>query len=272
MVASQQAQRAKNSKVAQVLGRAGMVCYGAVHVIVAYLAVRVAFGNSEQADQKGAIQEVGSSGFGAVVLWVLGIGLFAYGAWQLMQAAVGFQWVTKKGKRTRRRIAAVVKAGFAIALAIYTVRFVTGNSGGSGSSNEQQQEFTAKLLSLPFGQILVGIAAAVVLGVAASQIRKGIKKSFLKDLDMEDLPSGTQQWVTRLGRSGYIAKGVVVGIIGVLLAFAAFRSNSQEAGGLDRALKTLAAQPFGTAALVIVGIGLAAFGVYCFAAARAHKS
>ena len=271
MVASS-AQRAKNSKVAQGLGRAGMVCYGLVHVIVAYLAVRVAFGNSgEQADQKGAVQEIGSGSFGAVTLWVLAIGLFAYGGWQLMQAAVGFQWVTKKGKRTRRRIAAVVKAVFGIALAIYAIRLVTG-SGGSGSGNQQQQEFTAKLLSLPAGQILVGIAAAIVIGVAISQLRKGIKKKFLDDLDMHDLPRGTQQWVTRLGVFGYVAKGVVVGIIGVLLMFAAFQSNSQEAGGLDRALKTLAAQPFGTVALVVVGVGLAAFGVYCFAAARAHKN
>lgn len=271
MVASS-AHRAKNSKVAQGLGRAGMVCYGLVHVIVAYLAVRVAFGDSgEQADQKGAVQEIGSGSFGAVILWVLAIGLLAYGGWQLMQAAVGYQWVTKKSKRTRRRIAAVVKAVFGIALGIYAIRLVTG-SGGGGSGNQQQQEFTAKLLSLPAGQILVGIAAAVVIGVAISQIRKGVKKKFLDDLDMHDLPSGTQHWVTRLGVFGYVAKGVVVGIIGVLLGFAAFQSNSQEAGGLDRALKTLAAQPFGAVALVVVGVGLAAFGVYCFAAARAHKN
>ncbi|MGB3437287.1 MAG: DUF1206 domain-containing protein [Actinophytocola sp.] len=270
MVASS-AHRAKNSKVVQGLGRAGMVCYGLVHVIIAYLAVRVAFGDSgEQADQKGAVQEIGSGSFGAVVLWVLAIGLFAYGGWQLMQAAIGYQWVTKHGKRTRRRIAAVVKAIFGISLAIYSIRLVTG-SGGGGSGNEQQ-EFTAKLLSLPAGQILVGIAAAIVIGVAVSQIRKGVKKKFLDDLDLHDLPRGTQHWVTRLGVFGYVAKGIVVGIIGVLLGFAAFQSNSQEAGGLDRALKTLAAQPFGTVALVIVGVGLAAFGVYCFAAARAHKN
>lgn len=270
MVASH-AHRAKNSKVAQGLGRAGMVCYGVVHIIIAYLAVRVAFGDSEQADQKGALQEIGSSGFGAVMLWVLAIGLIAYGAWQLMQAAVGYQWVNKKSKRTRRRIGAVVKAVIGFALGIYAIRLVT-SGGGGGSSNEQQQEFTAKLLSLPAGQVLVAIAAAVVIGVGVSQVVKGVKKKFLDDLDMHDLPNGTQQWVTRLGRFGYIAKGVVVGIIGVLLGVAAFQADPDEAGGLDRALKTLAAQPFGVVALILVGIGLAAFGVYCFAAARAHKS
>src|SRR5688500_15472192 len=118
MVASS-AHRAKNSKVAQGLGRAGMVCYGLVPVIVAYLALRVALGDSgQQADQKGALQEVGATTFGTFVLWVLAIGLVAFGLWQLMQAAIGFQWVGKEGKRTRKRIAAVGKAVLAISIGI----------------------------------------------------------------------------------------------------------------------------------------------------------
>ncbi len=271
------ARRAKNNKVTQGLGRAGMVCYGIVHIIVAYLAVRVAFGSSgEQADQKGAVQEVGSGTGGAVVLWVLAAGLVAYGIWQAMQAAIGYQWILKKGKRTRRRVGAAVKAVIGVALGIYAWRLVSGSGSGggsgSGSGDQQQQEFTATLLSLPAGQVLVGIAAAIVVGVAVGQVRKGVKASFLDDLDLHDLPRGTRQWVRRLGVFGYVAKGVVIGIVGVLLGIAAFQADSEEAGGLDRALKTLAAQPFGTVALIVVGIGLAAFGVYCFAAARAHKS
>lgn len=249
-----------------------MMCYGLVHIIVAYLAVRVAFGDSgEQADQKGALQEIGGSSFGAVVLWVLTIGLVAYGLWQFMMAAVGYGWVTKKGKRTRRRIASVARGIIGVSLGIYAGRLASG-SGGGESGNEGQQEWTAKLMSLPAGRVLVGIVALVVIGVAIAEIRRGIKKSFEQDLDMQDLPTGSQQWVRRLGMIGYIAKGVVLGIVGILLGVAAFQSQPEEAGGLDRALKTLAAQPFGTVALVIVAIGLAAFGVYCFAAARAHKS
>jgi hypothetical protein len=266
------AHRAKNSKPAQALGRAGMVCVGVVHLIVAYLALRVAFGDKgEQADQKGAISEIGTSSFGKVVLWILVVGLIAYGLWQFMEAAIGFRWVQKKGKRTRKRIGAVVRGILGISLGLYAARLATG-SGSGGSGNQQQQEMTAKLLSLPFGQVLVAIAAAIVIGVGISQIRKGVKKKFLEDLDVGDLPQGSQQWVRRLGVAGYIAKGVVLGIIGVLLGFAAFRENAGEAGGLDAALKTLAAQPFGTVALVVVALGLAAFGVYCFAAARAHKT
>jgi hypothetical protein len=263
--------RAKNSKTTQALGRAGMVCYGVIHVLVAYLAVRVAFGSSEQADQKGAIQEVGSTGMGVFLLWVLAIGLFAFGAWQFLLAAKSFQWVEKKGKRTRRKIGAAARGVIGIALGVTSIGYVTGSSSSGSSSQQQQQTMTAKVLALPAGPFLVAVVALVIIGAAVGTAAKGFRKSFLDDLDMTDLPSGTQQWVRRLGVFGYIAKGVTIGIIGVLVGIAALTADPKESGGMDAALKTLAGQPFGPVLLCLVAVGLASYGVYCFAAARAHK-
>ncbi|TVS99446.1 DUF1206 domain-containing protein [Amycolatopsis bartoniae] len=249
-----------------------MACWGVVHLVVAYLALRVAFGDpGRETDQKGALAEIGSTAFGQVVLWVLAVGLVAFGLWQCMLAANGYGWVTKSGKRTRKRIGSGARAVVVFGLAYTAIRLATG-SGSSGSGDQKQQEFTAKLLSLPAGPFLVAVAAAVVLGVAVAAAVKGFKRSFLKDLDTADLPGGSRKAVEWLGLAGYVAKGVVYAIIAVLLGYAALRSDARQAGGLDKALHTLAAQPFGMVLLVIVALGLAAFGVYCFAAARAHKS
>jgi hypothetical protein len=271
--AQAQTARAKNSKTMQILGRAGMVCYGVIHLLVAYLALRVAFGDkSEQADQKGAIEQVGSSGIGGVLLWVLGIGLIAFGLWQLLLAAKGFQWVTEKGKRTRKKIGAVARGIVGLALGVTSIGYVMGSSSSSGSGNDKQQTMTAKVLALPAGPFLVGAVALVIIGVAVGTAVKGFRKSFEDDLDMTDLPRGTQTWVRRLGVFGYVAKGVTFSIIGVLIGFAAINHDPKQAGGLDAALKTLSDQPFGTAALILVAVGLAAYGVYCFAAAKAQKT
>ncbi|MER6899542.1 DUF1206 domain-containing protein, partial [Amycolatopsis sp. NPDC000740] len=94
--------RGEKTDAAQLLGRAGMACYALVHLILAYLAVRVAFGSGEQTDQKGALREVGSTMFGQVLLWVLASGLAAFGLWQFLMAATGYTW-TSGGKRTRKR-------------------------------------------------------------------------------------------------------------------------------------------------------------------------
>ncbi len=75
-----------------------------------------------------------------------------------------------------------------------------------------------------------------------------------------------------LGTLGYLAKGVAYAVIGILLVVAAVKLDPQRAGGLDKALRTMATQPFGVVLLVAVAIGFAAFGVYCFFDARYRKN
>ncbi|WP_086857844.1 DUF1206 domain-containing protein [Amycolatopsis lexingtonensis] len=263
------AQRGEKSNTAQLLGRIGMACYGVVHLVIAYLALQVAFGDSEQADQKGALQQIGSTAFGQVLLWVVAVGLVLFGLWQFLMAATGYEWVSG-GKRTRKRIGAAARGVVVILLGFTAVRIATG-SGGGGSSSQKQQEFTAELLKLPAGPALVVIAAAAVLGVAIAAGVKGAKKKFLEDLNTTELPGKTKRWIGGVGRVGYLAKGVVLAIVAILLAIAGFEADPNKAGGLDAALKTLAAQPFGTVLLTVVALGLAAFGAYCFGAAWAHK-
>ncbi len=263
------AQRGEKSNTAQLLGRIGMACYGVVHLVIAYLAVQVAFGDSEQADQKGALQQIGSTAFGQVLLWIVAIGLVLFGLWQFLMAATGYEWVSG-GKRTRKRIGAAARGVVVIVLGFTAFRIATG-SGGGGSSSQKQQEFTAELLKLPAGPALVVIAAACILGVAIAAGVKGFKKKFLEDLNTSELPGKTKRWIGGVGRVGYLAKGVVLAIVAILLAIAGFQADPNKAGGLDSALKTLAAQPFGTVLLTVVALGLAAFGAYCFGAAWAHK-
>ncbi|MDS0135137.1 MULTISPECIES: DUF1206 domain-containing protein [unclassified Amycolatopsis] len=262
------AERGEKSNTAQLLGRAGMACYGVVHLVIAYLALQVAFGDSEQADQKGALEQIGSTAFGQVLLWIVAVGLILFGLWQFMMAATGYEWVSG-GKRTRKRIGAAARGVVVIALGISAIRIATGSGGGS--SNQNQQEFTAKLLQLPAGPALVVIAAACVLGVAIAAGVKGAKKKFLEDLNTTELPGKTKRWIGGVGTTGYLAKGVVLAVVAILLAIAGFQADPNKAGGLDAALKTLAAQPFGPVLLTVVALGLAAFGAYCFGAAWAHK-
>ncbi|MDT8914718.1 DUF1206 domain-containing protein [Amycolatopsis sp. PS_44_ISF1] len=262
--------RSEKTDTAQLLGRVGMACYGVVHLILAYLALQVAFGSGgQQADQKGALQKVGSTAFGQVMLWVLAIGLVAFGLWQFLMAATGYSW-TSGSKRTRKRIGAGARGVVVLALGVSAFRLATG-SGAGNSSDQTQQEFTAKLLRLPAGPALVVIAAVAVLGVAIASGVKGVKQSFLEDLDPGNLPGQAKRWIGWLGTTGYLAKGVVLAVTAILLGYAGFTADPKQAGGLDDALRTLAAQPFGTVLLTVVALGLAAFGAYCLGAAWVHK-
>ncbi|MFC0109023.1 DUF1206 domain-containing protein [Kibdelosporangium aridum] len=253
-------------KATQMLGRFGMVCYGVVHLLVAWLALQVVFGQSEQADQKGAVSSLAESPVGPVLLWGLAVGLLAYALWQILMIFNGYTWVEEGKQRFLRKFGAGSRAFVAAAIGIYTIELATG-SGGGGSSNQSTQEWTAKLMAQPFGRVLVGILALIILGVAVAAIRRGVKKKFMEDLDRAQLPKPAEP----LGVVGHCAKGVAYGIIGLLVGIAAINADPGQAQGLDGALKTLQAQTFGSILLFVVALGFAAYGVFCFAAAKAHK-
>lgn len=252
-------------------GHVGMIAYGVVHLLIGWLALQVAFGGGggEKADQRGAVEKIAEQPMGTFLLILLAVGLVAFGAWQLFAAAQGYRWVADKGKRTRKRIGAAARGLTALAVAIYAIRILMGSGQQSG---EPQQEFTARLLGSTAGRLLLGLIALLLIGIGISRIRKGLTKKFLENLDMSQLPEGTRRLTTRLGQVGYPAKGTAIGIVGVLMGLATIRRDPNEAGGLDKALRTLAEQPFGTFVLILVGLGLIAYGVYCFAAARAQRS
>lgn len=247
-----------------------MVCYGLVHVLLAALTAQVVLGDSgERTDQKGAVSTLAQTSIGPVLLWVLAIGLFAFAGWQLIMAVSGYGWVTKKRKRAYRKSGSVGRAITGTVIGIAAIGYATGSS--QSSSTEQSQTWTARVLALPFGQVLVGAVALFVLGLGVAVARKGVKRSFEDDLNMSELPHGTRLWVERLGRIGWIGKGASYVLIGILVAFAAINANPAESGGMDKALHTLAAQPYGLIALAVIAVGFLGFGAYCFAAAKAHK-
>ena len=62
-----------------------------------------------------------------------------------------------------------------------------------------------------------------------------------------------------------------IGASTVLFVVAAITFDPKKAGGLDAALRTVRDQPFGPYLLTLMALGLAAFGLYCFAWAKHPK-
>jgi Domain of Unknown Function (DUF1206) len=71
-----------------------------------------------------------------------------------------------------------------------------------------------------------------------------------------------------VGKIGYIAKGAAFVIVGALFVAAAVTHHAQKSGGLDNALHAVLQQPFGQVLLVLIGAGIACYGLFCFARAR----
>jgi hypothetical protein len=256
-------------RAVEVLGRVGLVGYGLVHVLIGAIAVHVVGRGGGQPDQQGALSGLTGSGLGIAVLAVMVVGMVAFGVWQGLGAAAGFRW-TSGMTRVRKRVGAAAKTVAVLAVAVVGVQLlVTGSSGGS--SSQSFEEVTAGLLALPGGWIVVGLMGVAVIVIAGIMSYTGIARTFSDDLDYDRLPDRLRRPVEVLGVVGHVARAVAFAVVGVLFVVAALQADPTRAGGLDQALKTLAAQPYGPLLLVAVGTGFAAFGVYSFAESWARR-
>jgi hypothetical protein len=263
--AGQTARRASDSRALEILTRTGFVAYGLFHLTIAWLALQIALGHApESGDQSGAFQLLAQQPGGEALLIVLVVGLAAMALWQALLAAVGHRTETGRD-RVLERVASGVRAVIYAFLAWTAAKVVAGVPTSSGAS---QQHATAGVLGSPAGRWLVGFAGLVVIAVGIGLAVYGVRRSFEKRLRLGSLSRGPRQAVIRLGQVGYPAKGVAYGIVGVLLLQAAMFNDAARSSGLDGALHTLSGQPFGRVLLILVAIGFAAFGAFCFCQAR----
>jgi hypothetical protein len=262
--------RAGNSDALEKLARVGLLAYGVVHLLVAWLALQLAWGGGGgSADQSGAMATLAAGPFGKPLLWVLAIGLIALALWQLAELLMKVPGLRGSGEQKKKAVTGTVKTVAKtvvyVFLAVTAIRFATG--GGTSSSGQQQQT-VAGVFGWPGGRFLVAVAGLVMIGVGVYHVRKGVTKHFLKEIDTARASAGQRRAIERLGQVGYPAKGVALALVGGLIGWAAITFDPAKASGLDGALRTVLDAPFGKALLTLVAVGIAAFGVFCFFRAR----
>jgi hypothetical protein len=261
------ASRAANSKPLEYLARGGFIAYGIIHLLFAWLALQVAFGSSNEADQSGALQAVGRQSGGKFLLVLFIIGMVALAIWQAFEAAIG-----QSGPRDKAALAERIVSGCRAVLYLY-IAFLSYRvlSGANASQGDSQQSRTSNMMDNTGGRWLVGLIGVIVLGIGIGLIVYGVTKKFEKHLNTGQMSPSVHRTVRRLGMAGYPAKGVAYGIAGILIVAAAVTYDAEKARGLDAALKELAKQSYGSWLLVLIALGIAAFGVFCFFQAKYRK-
>jgi uncharacterized protein DUF1206 len=247
--------------------RAGYVVSGLLHLIIGYLAIRIALGvGAGTADQSGALAALAAKPGGIVAIWVAVVALVVMGLWRLVETALG-RSTDPKTQGASSELLDRLKA-FALAVVYFAFAYSAfGFARGAGkSTGKQNSAMSARLVQTGAGTIALIAGGVIIVAVGGYHVYKGANRNFL-----DDLKGNSSDLVRRLGMVGYIAKGLVIAGAGVLVVVAAGRSEPNTATGLDGALKTLGAQPYGAALLIAAGLGIITYGLYSFAMARYTK-
>jgi hypothetical protein len=250
------------------LGRVGFVARGVMYLLIGWITLMIALEHKRtQADRSGALALVASKPFGFVALWFLVVG---FGGMALWRAILTVRPSRSEKQGAGARFASACKAVLYAVAAYTTARFAaTGHEGGS--SNKVSTDFTADAMRHTGGRLLVGaVGAAFVIG-GLVLAKRGLSKQVADDLRTRQMTAATRRLVVGLGVAGNIARSVIVIAAGIFLIDAAVTFDPGQARGVDGTLRAFAAVPLGSVVLVLMALGLAAFGVFSFCEARWNK-
>jgi hypothetical protein len=246
------------------LMRAGYAGRGVTYLAVAGLSLWGIWRGGQAQGTGSALETLGNSTWGVVVLWLIAIGLLAYAVWRGIDAVQDLEDYGTEAKGLIARAGMIVTGLIHGAIAGLALSIVFGGGGGGGGAEGQGQGGVAgavgTVLDWPGGRWIVGFAALCTLGAGLYYLGKGWKASYREHLQANHF-TRNYDWALR---AGVIAQAVLILIIGGFLLTAAWQGSESEAGGLGAAFDWLRSQAFGQILVVIVCLGLLGFAFFCF--------
>lgn len=231
----------------ELLTRIGFAARGVLYLTIGYLAIEA----GRTTNTTGVLRMFDDGAAGRLALAVIALGLLAYGAWRLLNAALDLEGAGSGAKGAVTRAGHVLSGVVHVGLGLLALALLLGMApaGGGGDGT-----MVAWVLGLPAGQQILRVVAAGIVAGGLAQAWAAYRLDFLKQLDPE---AARRPWVRWAGRIGYLARGLVFVLIGLLLWKAAGHAAAQEAGGTAEALATLDGWQ-----RTAVAAGLCLFGVF----------
>ena len=252
----------KKEQWLQRFARFGFASIGVVYCLMGFLTVMAALGlSSKKADKSEAFKFIYDQPFGKIMLVAIALGMMGYVMFRIFQAFLDTEKKGNDAKGITSRLSYASSAVIYSSLIIYAIKLASGNPG----SGDKREFFVSKVMTYPMGEWIVGIAALVIIGIGINQIYLGLSKKFMKHVRLYS--SSFQQGFQKAGMIGYVARGIVLSIVGYFLLRAAIDSNPREANGTREAFDFLQ-QNFGNLLMSVVALGLIAYGVFMFVRAR----
>lgn len=251
------------------VARLGWLAKGVVYLLAGLLAIFV-FARSRgwadtpsatdtEASPTGAVKTVADAPGGTVLLVILAIGMFMYALWRIFTVILPGN-MDAEGWLTR--------AGYAASAAMYivlgwTAIGLTRQPSSSKNGNNQVSDIAVRLMRNTAGRWIIGILGLVLIAAGVYRVIKVVKGDGDDEIDLSGMSTERRTITCRLQQVGDVGRGVAIALIGFFLVRAAATYDANEATGLDGALRRLAATSSGALVVGIIGVGLAAYGVYC---------
>lgn len=236
--------------------RAGYGARGLVYAVVGGIAVWSAWTGGSAEGTTTALATLRGAPVGQGLLWAMALGLFAYAVWRALDAALDLEDHGTDAEGWASRVGLMATGLIHAALGLSVLSLATGGASGGGDT----QGLVARVMQMDGGRWIVAALGVAVIGAGVYYAHKGIARKYKQDIRN----TAATERLEPVLRFGLIAQGAVIGIIGVLIGYAAWTLDATQAGGLGAAFEQVRQAPFGRILLVAIALGLVAFAVENF--------
>lgn len=237
--------------------RAGYAARGLTYAAVGGLSLLSALRGGSGEGTQNALNSLKAHPLGTPLLWLIGLGLVCYAIWRLIDAALDLEDEGTDGKGLIARTGQAVTGLIHGALGLSVLGLGMGGGGGSGGSGSGAENWTQKVMSLPYGRWLVALAGLIVIGAGIYYARKGLTEAYKEDIRV----TATTQKLDPALKFGLLAEGAVIGIIGGFLLYAGITVSPEQAGGVGQAFDWLRGLPGGRWLVAALALGLLGFAL-----------
>lgn len=256
------------------LARFGCVSIGTVYVLIGVFALIALSGRLvEVADEDRIVALLMGVPGGTLVIWGIVLGSAGYVLWRTIEMLAdpygfGSDW---RGLAIRGGVGLSALGYGLIALSAARMSLRGAGTGARDASEEEQQLLVAQVFDWPAGQLIVGIAGAIVIIVGLMQFVLVLRRSYTTEVRMKPLSERGQRVIHVLAWYGYGARGVILCVLGYFLVRGAISRDPAAVGDTDTAFDFIGGGLIGDTAFAIVALGTVAYGIFMYANAWHYR-
>lgn len=248
--------------------RVGFAGRGLVYLAVASFSLYAIWQGGRAQGTSSVLKNLEDSVIGDTVLALITLGMLAFAAWCAVEAYYDLDDRGSDVEGIAARIAMIISG--LVALSIGGAAFLLlladiGVSGsevgaGSGTGGSHIEHAVATAMGWPAGRWIVGTIGLAIIGSGIAQLVIAWTEKYRRYLIANRF---TRRWNWIL-KAGVMARGGLIGVVGVLFMLAAWRADPYEAGGIDEALVWLSRQPYGWFVVAAICACLLGYAGFCF--------
>lgn len=235
--------------------------YGAIGIIAILSFLKIKQGG---ADESSLFEFLDDYLLGQIVVWLILTGTLCYIAWRIFEAFTDPYKYGNDWKGVARRTGIGLSSIADVLIAYSAIMVLLGISRYREDGQPvKERDMVGNMLQESWGDWLVVSIGVIILVTAVVQFFYGVTRGYRERLEIKQFSKEIKQVIHLLAWVGYLARGIIIGIIGFFFIKAGFTDNSEFIVNTDKAFNFIG-DHVGHLPFILVAIGTFCYGVFMF--------